>query len=115
MSFMLIFFFQAEDGIRDLIVTGVQTCALPISHCKQKSACREGCDEICEPPGISRKNVGGDEGSCEASKPEEGVGEVYHRRPVLLIHLACEIVGSGHNRYTAKTERTDRSHQTVRA
>src|SRR2546428_3599308 len=25
-----IFFFQAEDGIRDLIVTGVQTCALPI-------------------------------------------------------------------------------------
>src|SRR3989440_12942565 len=25
------FFFQAEDGIRDLIVTGVQTCALPIA------------------------------------------------------------------------------------
>jgi len=27
----MFFFFQAEDGIRDLIVTGVQTCALPIS------------------------------------------------------------------------------------
>src|SRR5690349_24849227 len=27
----LFFFFQAEDGIRDLYVTGVQTCALPIS------------------------------------------------------------------------------------
>src|SRR2546430_10060407 len=27
-----IFFFQAEDGIRDLTVTGVQTCALPIYH-----------------------------------------------------------------------------------
>src|SRR3712207_3926548 len=26
------FFFQAEDGIRDIGVTGVQTCALPISH-----------------------------------------------------------------------------------
>src|SRR5690349_23622917 len=26
-----VFFFQAEDGIRDLYVTGVQTCALPIS------------------------------------------------------------------------------------
>src|SRR2546430_11988159 len=26
-----LFFFQAEDGIRDLTVTGVQTCALPIS------------------------------------------------------------------------------------
>src|SRR2546430_3395324 len=29
------FFFQAEDGIRDLTVTGVQTCALPI-FCKKK-------------------------------------------------------------------------------
>src|SRR5689334_24776851 len=28
---MLFFFFQAEDGIRDGTVTGVQTCALPIS------------------------------------------------------------------------------------
>src|SRR2546428_1917206 len=30
-SWLVFFFFQAEDGIRDLIVTGVQTCALPIS------------------------------------------------------------------------------------
>src|SRR5256885_11548256 len=28
--FLLFFFFQAEDGIRDYKVTGVQTCALPI-------------------------------------------------------------------------------------
>src|SRR5207247_7851012 len=28
---VLSFFFQAEDGIRDPLVTGVQTCALPIS------------------------------------------------------------------------------------
>src|SRR5882672_586274 len=28
---MIFFFFQAEDGIRDHCVTGVQTCALPIS------------------------------------------------------------------------------------
>src|SRR5437867_9914365 len=28
---MIFFFFQAEDGIRDRTVTGVQTCALPIS------------------------------------------------------------------------------------
>src|SRR5207248_6203326 len=27
----VVFFFQAEDGIRDRTVTGVQTCALPIS------------------------------------------------------------------------------------
>src|SRR5256886_6900225 len=30
--FHFFFFFQAEDGIRDLTVTGVQTCALPISR-----------------------------------------------------------------------------------
>jgi len=28
---VFVFFFQAEDGIRDTSVTGVQTCALPIS------------------------------------------------------------------------------------
>ena len=31
------FFFQAEDGIRDRDVTGVQTCALPISDIRRKS------------------------------------------------------------------------------
>src|SRR2546430_5278685 len=31
----LFFFFQAEDGIRDLTVTGVQTCALPICRWQQ--------------------------------------------------------------------------------
>src|SRR3712207_7924031 len=29
---VILFFFQAEDGIRDIGVTGVQTCALPISR-----------------------------------------------------------------------------------
>src|SRR5215211_8005150 len=29
---LFVFFFQAEDGIRDHCVTGVQTCALPISE-----------------------------------------------------------------------------------
>src|SRR5215211_8166727 len=32
MDFFFFFFFQAEDGIRDHCVTGVQTCALPISE-----------------------------------------------------------------------------------
>src|SRR3989441_7186695 len=30
--YFFVFFFQAEDGIRDKLVTGVQTCALPISR-----------------------------------------------------------------------------------
>src|SRR2546425_8663086 len=39
-SSLFFFFFQAEDGIRDKLVTGVQTCALPI--------CRH--DRECQPP-----------------------------------------------------------------
>src|SRR2546427_954832 len=38
--FFFFFFFQAEDGIRDLTVTGVQTCALPISSSAGRSWAR---------------------------------------------------------------------------
>src|SRR2546426_11781912 len=40
MSFV-VFFFQAEDGIRDYKVTGVQTCALPISRLPRPRRPRE--------------------------------------------------------------------------
>src|SRR5688572_32449793 len=36
-----LFFFQAEDGIRDLTVTGVQTCALPISDVPLEERARQ--------------------------------------------------------------------------
>src|ERR1041384_2689151 len=36
------FFFQAEDGIRDKLVTGVQTCALPICWFSRKRVARAG-------------------------------------------------------------------------
>src|SRR5690606_40757539 len=36
--FFVFFFFQAEDGIRDFHVTGVQTCALPILDRSMSSA-----------------------------------------------------------------------------
>src|SRR3712207_7096392 len=40
---LILFFFQAEDGIRDIGVTGVQTCALPIYGLAppQRFGCRE--------------------------------------------------------------------------
>src|SRR5437588_2766151 len=38
LMFYLFFFFQAEDGIRDHCVTGVQTCALPISGARRRAA-----------------------------------------------------------------------------
>src|SRR3989441_2383341 len=41
--FLFFFFFQAEDGIRDKLVTGVQTCALPISPQRALAWLRLGC------------------------------------------------------------------------
>src|SRR5256885_10996164 len=41
MSFVMFFFFQAEDGIRDYKVTGVQTCALPIWRSAGRSSARD--------------------------------------------------------------------------
>src|SRR5258706_7035013 len=46
---MVLFFFQAEDGIRDWSVTGVQTCALPISlepWCTVARQCGPGANAI---------------------------------------------------------------------
>src|SRR5699024_12264483 len=40
MSYSAFFFFQAEEGIGDRNVTGVQTCALPISLCRNSQAGR---------------------------------------------------------------------------
>src|SRR2546425_10821209 len=48
--FFLFFFFQAEDGIRDKLVTGVQTCALPIWFCNIQFPCGgTGC--VAKPTG----------------------------------------------------------------
>src|SRR5688572_30893441 len=49
--FFVFFFFQAEDGIRDLTVTGVQTCALPISSFPKLPlrCCALGCDMPTRP------------------------------------------------------------------
>src|SRR5690606_39686378 len=40
------FFFQAEDGIRDFHVTGVQTCALPISKAGKKVVLLEAQERV---------------------------------------------------------------------
>src|SRR5438552_19075688 len=44
MNYDCFFFFQAEDGIRDDLVTGVQTCALPICACSTPA-----CDLVSKP------------------------------------------------------------------
>src|SRR5258706_2435535 len=53
-----LFFFQAEDGIRDWSVTGVQTCALPIFRCSQpcRSGSRPGKATRRTPTGARRRS-----------------------------------------------------------
>src|SRR5437762_1756304 len=50
--YMFLFFFQAEDGIRDTSVTGVQTCALPISRPAHQARRRGGAGQArpLQPP-----------------------------------------------------------------
>src|SRR5687767_15605988 len=47
--FFFFFFFQAEDGIRDKLVTGVQTCALPISSSRPCGAAATYCASRMRP------------------------------------------------------------------
>src|SRR5690606_40684201 len=46
---LFFFFFQAEDGIRDFHVTGVQTCALPISEWLPAAATKTSSGPIMTP------------------------------------------------------------------
>src|SRR2546430_6447990 len=60
---MCFFFFQAEDGIRDLTVTGVQTCALPISAIPENFAAhgtdplRRSIQQIIKDGDVMRREV----------------------------------------------------------
>src|SRR2546430_1411611 len=62
-QWVLFFFFQAEDGIRDLTVTGVQTCALPISCRRRGTRERRGRALACRSPGSSGPADGGPAGT----------------------------------------------------
>src|SRR2546422_5962556 len=52
------FFFQAEDGIRDVAVTGVQTCALPISSQQRAKQAWDACVFQDEVVGVPIKQKG---------------------------------------------------------
>src|SRR5690606_40270550 len=69
------FFFQAEDGIRDFHVTGVQTCALPISP--PKPEVRRSEPKSVEPP---KTNVRDKDAPTEKTKPKSHVVKVSDRR-----------------------------------
>src|SRR2546430_12490935 len=84
---LFFFFFQAEDGIRDLTVTGVQTCALPIS--RDSSAVEQRSEQGVELVGWS---LGGGAGrqcrrSERAERSEEHTSELQSQS-----NLVCRLL-----------------------
>src|SRR5256884_5080782 len=82
-----IFFFQAEDGIRDVAVTGVQTCALPIYAESEPEPQRivARSEVVCEscgpvPPASACR-------PAPARRSEEHTSELQSR-----LHLVCRLL-----------------------
>src|SRR2546421_8840569 len=88
----LLFFFQAEDGIRDLIVTGVQTCALPISMTRGNAH-----NEASHPGGevrrlIPRMNAAknpGEKAVAGHGKPNARLADLEHRSEERRVGKEC--------------------------
>src|SRR2546422_4881118 len=102
------FFFQAEDGIRDVAVTGVQTCALPILDRRNMdvSAWRpRNASRAASSPGRSRRSSG------TAQSVEGGGGGGRRRRRILSDRLRARIpipAGSPARRGTARDRKSTR-------
>src|SRR5207248_6169107 len=72
------FFFQAEDGIRDRTVTGVQTCALPISMSRSQGGLGIGLSLV-------KRLVDMHGGSIEAKSDGPGQGSEFTVRLPLVV------------------------------
>src|SRR5690554_6983030 len=81
--YLLFFFFQAEDGIRDADVTGVQTCALPICLAKAKGKImtkKRKTPRQCEP---ARGFSGVDRAKPQKLRPGRDLAGITSCRPCL--------------------------------
>src|SRR2546425_8920105 len=95
------FFFQAEDGIRDKLVTGVQTCALPISrHDALRQASppladlrpRLAANHGLEVPDDAREGIGPDHGSDEVVRRRHVRSEEHTSELQSLAYLVCRLL-----------------------
>src|SRR2546427_9567854 len=121
-------FFQAEDGIRDLTVTGVQTCALPICrHCSllhgwyaaelvaqrsnpgQQHALASIADRSCEFKAFARRGGGTDGEACRHGhacgaemqcRSEEHTSELQSQS-----NLVCRLLLEKKNKTTQQTKK----------
>src|SRR5438270_12224171 len=79
MSCFLFFFFRAEDGIRDLTVTGVQTCALPICD-RQPQPARRAAFRAQRQAGVRRAARGARACVVRSELPDAAAARSEERR-----------------------------------
>src|SRR2546425_4299304 len=77
----IFFFFQAEDGIRDKLVTGVQTCALPISLVERQGASGDRSPFCCRGGRGLRRGAFGREQNEKACERDTRKREPLHTAP----------------------------------
>src|SRR5256885_8164651 len=82
------FFFQAEDGIRDYKVTGVQTCALPIYQIRNKQSRTQAC----------REAYAAVKAGLTAQRSEEHTSELQSP-----CNLVCRLLLEKKNRHTGES------------
>src|SRR2546430_3343961 len=85
----MLFFFQAEDGIRDLTVTGVQTCALPIFR-------RQGRTQDLPDARVEAFEAGHFRGIARENLPD----------PALALRVLCGRLAAGERRRQRSEEHT---------
>src|SRR5207247_5274405 len=90
---LYIFFFQAEDGIRDPLVTGVQTCALPIFEAE---AGAEMVEMLLEPAALLTESASGQPLEAARQEPHTDPRRVEVDRPEHAIGAHSHLPGPDH-------------------
>src|SRR2546422_2923411 len=106
-SAYLFFFFQAEDGIRDVAVTGVQTCALPISFALGQGDESQPGEQIegeqraeqIGPVGVEAFAGQVVEAESELCRSEEHTSELQSR-----LHLVCRLLLEKKKKYRVQRQ-----------
>src|SRR5256886_11462721 len=96
--FVVFFFFQAEDGIRDLTATGVQTCALPIFSFKKRGVLRNGEDQqrgIIMPCAATKFRRGRQDFLLKLGRARRAIFSQNLQKPLVTKLLAIGVAGFG--------------------
>ena len=102
------FFFQAEDGIRDYDVTGVQTCALPICQLPYVSFI-----EPVDPPSLPENKTGRTLHRSNVINAEYPTGRHYNGEGINIMMQDDGVIGP-HIDYTGRVDQSNVDRKSTR-